>query len=213
MKEPWEELSYPPDLEITIGDSIIECHKPILALKSPVFKAMFETDKAEKNANKLTIDDIDKKTFLTFLKYLYAPEQKIDTYDLSIELLNTANKYMVRPLIEVFNDNSKDFVSVENAIQCINIASQNKSSWREKLLDFIAYNYKFVRKNANFELLKKDTDLMIDLFDKMTFDPELSNVSFYYTFFFNLKLKITDINLIFIMLQVSVVVRGITNAP
>lgn len=173
--EPWEDFPASPDLEIKIGDSIIKCHKIMLQFKSPVFRSMFNANMLENNTSKLTIDDIDEKTFFTFLRHLYAPEQKARVEDLSMELLNTANKYMVNSILEVFNDNSESFVKIDNAIECAIVASQNGSSWSAKLVDFIADNYKLIQTRLNFGLLKHEVDFMIALFNKLTLDPELSN--------------------------------------
>lgn len=194
-KEPWEVFPYSSDLEVTVGESTIKCHKPMLGVNSPVFKAMFETSMAEKNNNKLDIEDIDEKTFLIFLRHLYAPDKKIMLKELSVELLYTANKYMVSSLIEVFNDYSEEFVNEENAIECILVATQNETTWRKKLLEFAASNYKLIRNRDNFKLLKKEVDFMSDLFDKMIFDPKPGNMIISINFCLNLNLKLKSFRL------------------
>lgn len=178
-QEPWEIFPYPPDFKITIGDLTLKCHKPLLGLKSPVFKSMFEANMAEHNynttdkllRNRLIIEDIDKKSFLIFLRYLYEPEKGIDFEDLSMGLLTAANKYMVQPLFEVFK-NSLGFVDVDNAIECAIIACQNDDlPWRSKLVDFIAQHFKQIRHKENFKILKREVDFMVDVFDEMSLEP------------------------------------------
>lgn len=171
-KEPWEIFPLPPDLEITVGNLTIKGHKPMLGFKSPVFKSMFETNMVEGNSNKLTIVDIDEETFLIFLRYLYLPENHIRSEDLSMELLNAANKYMVRSLLKVF-ENSLAFVSVDNAIECATIACQSDLlNWRSKLVDFVAYHFNKIKNCKNFKILQSDVPFMIDVFNVMNLDPE-----------------------------------------
>lgn len=141
----------------------------MLQYRSPVFRSMFDANMLENNTNKLTVEDIDEKTFLIFLRHLYAPEKKTDVKVLSMELLQTANKYMVNSLLEVFNDNFEAFVNVDNAIQCAIVASQNDSSWRYKLVNFIARHYKQLKKHANFTLLHEEISFMSDLYNRIDF--------------------------------------------
>lgn len=165
--EPWEKIPESSDLEIIIGDSIIKCHKVMLQFRSPVFRSMFDVNMVENNTNKLTIKDIDEKTFLIFLRHLYLPEKLLRDEDLSLDLLYVADKYMVRSLVDIFNNHSEKFVTIDNAIKCARVASRSDSPWRYKILSFIAQHYKKIKDSENLKDLIEDVDFTIDLLYKM----------------------------------------------
>jgi len=100
-------------------ESKLECHKHILADNSPVLKAMLRTDFAETEKNQMTINNFEKKTIISFLKYLYAPvrdaeairlmratlgsekyifTRKFEMEELTLDLLKMSHMYEVEDL-------------------------------------------------------------------------------------------------------------------
>lgn len=71
-----------------------------------------------KGSNKLIIKDISKDAFLMLLRHFYKPHNSVfsktiemNVEELSMELLNIADKYQIHSLLEVFNVYSKTFVT------------------------------------------------------------------------------------------------------
>ena len=85
------------DIEFFVGDQVFPAHKAIVAAHSPVFNAMFTTDM---KSNQVKIDDIDPKTFHTFLKFLYTGILE-GTPDSNQQLLIVADKYQVKTLTKL----------------------------------------------------------------------------------------------------------------
>lgn len=67
-------------------------NRELLAVYSPVFRAMFEGDFKEKNAEEMHIRDIKKDDFLAFLSCLYHPPVSI-SYSNAASVLLVADKY------------------------------------------------------------------------------------------------------------------------
>ena len=60
------------DFTIACNGEKFACHKAILANKSDVFRAMFESrDWGESNGNVLAVDDIDTDTIRNMLEFVY----------------------------------------------------------------------------------------------------------------------------------------------
>ncbi|GFQ94979.1 TD and POZ domain-containing protein 3 [Trichonephila clavata] len=59
------------DSHLQVGDVTFPVHKAILSARSPVFKAMFSQDMAEKNCAMVDIEDLDDDTVRQMLLYLY----------------------------------------------------------------------------------------------------------------------------------------------
>jgi hypothetical protein len=87
------------DIKIICDDQMFQCHKPILAMKSDVFKAMLYTNKCTENlTGTVRVDDIDAKTMKTLLKYMY---QNRITFEeaTNLDVLMAANKYNIVDLV------------------------------------------------------------------------------------------------------------------
>ena len=59
------------DFKFIVGEKRIRVHKALLGVNSPVFKAMFTLDMAEKKTGELKIDHVGHQTFEVFIKLFY----------------------------------------------------------------------------------------------------------------------------------------------
>ena len=59
------------DVYFDVGDREFKAHKSILALRSPVFAAMFEHPTKEKMTNRVVIEDIEPSVFQELLRFIY----------------------------------------------------------------------------------------------------------------------------------------------
>ena len=59
------------DVIIECGEEKFECHKNILAARSPVFKAMFEANMKEANSGTVEIDGIEPNVLSEMLHFIY----------------------------------------------------------------------------------------------------------------------------------------------
>jgi speckle-type POZ protein len=87
------------DVTVVCGaeEEKFECHKAILAVRSKVFCAMFNTGESSENqTGVVTVDDINAKTMKSLLKYIYQDQVKVE--DVDADLLLAADKYDLQGL-------------------------------------------------------------------------------------------------------------------
>lgn len=85
------------DVIIECGEEKFECHKNILAARSPVFKAMFEANMKEANSGTVEIDDIEPNVLSEMLHFIYTGKSpNLDKH--AKELLVVADKYQLETL-------------------------------------------------------------------------------------------------------------------
>ncbi|CAG7729079.1 unnamed protein product [Allacma fusca] len=103
------------DVVIKCGDSIFPAHKMILALRSPVFARMFESQMKESPDCKIIIDDVTAATCEGMLKYFYTGKMTRNDCMDPKELLYCADKYDIQALKNVSIRIMKSTLSDENA--------------------------------------------------------------------------------------------------
>ena len=85
------------------GNETVALHKDILMLRSPVFKAMFDSNMTESNSNQIQIPDFDSIAIKRMVEFLYKDtftDINDTSYEDFISLLAIANKYQVNSLKE-----------------------------------------------------------------------------------------------------------------
>lgn len=88
------------DCSFMVENSIVNCHKLILASASPVFEAMFYGPLAEKSC--IEIPDINYDVFESMIKFIYTDninESMSTNIEYLIELYYCAEKYLINDLI------------------------------------------------------------------------------------------------------------------
>jgi hypothetical protein len=87
------------DVKIICEEKTFKCHKSLLASKSDVFKAMFDTNQCtEKITGTVLVDDINAKTMNTLLKYMYRTKIT-DEEAMDLNLIVAADKYNIVDLV------------------------------------------------------------------------------------------------------------------
>ncbi|KAK3103553.1 hypothetical protein FSP39_020117 [Pinctada imbricata] len=101
------------DVTFLIGERAqeVKAHKIILMSRSPVFYSMLEGPLAEKG--KITITDVDKESFIEFLRYLYTDKFKQNSNTV-MGVLYCAKKYCVDNLSKVCSEFLKKNITIEN---------------------------------------------------------------------------------------------------
>ncbi|XP_014270539.1 BTB/POZ domain-containing protein 6 [Halyomorpha halys] len=78
---------------------VIQGHKLIFAVTSPVFEALFYGPLADQKNQVISVPDIEPHTFHLFLSYIYSDEVNLQSIEEAGELLYVAKKYLVQPLM------------------------------------------------------------------------------------------------------------------
>ena len=94
----------------------IRAHRVILRARSPVFRAMLQTEMSESVKGEIRIEDSDKDALKEMVRYMYSA--KVDEEFAKFkELLVLANKYEVEELIKYCGTKLAETLDKENALE------------------------------------------------------------------------------------------------
>ena len=100
----------------------IAAHKFVLAVRSPVFYAMFYGDLAE-SKNKIVLPDCDSESFLEFLRFLYSDKVELSGRCV-MQVSYLAKKYIVPELETECTNFLKENLSPENVFDILPLAKK-----------------------------------------------------------------------------------------
>jgi len=115
------------DVTLTSGEKVFYCHKGILSARSPVFKAMFQSNMKENELGTVEIEDIQQEAFSEFLQYIYTGSISLSFDKYGKELLAVADKYQVDKLKRACKKELISKLDAENCSEMIVMAECNKS--------------------------------------------------------------------------------------
>lgn len=104
------------DVVIVIGDKKISANIARLTADSPVFKSMFENDMLEKKTGQVEITDIEENIFHLLLDFVYFEKVDTNDFDVLLKLLEAADKYAMKSLINVCEDRISKHLNIDNVI-------------------------------------------------------------------------------------------------
>ncbi|XP_044019424.1 speckle-type POZ protein-like B [Aphidius gifuensis] len=137
------------DVTILMGQKSFPAIKGILAVRSPVFAAMFNHEQLKENQkNEVVIEDIDEDVFEEFLHFIYTGESP-NINKMPMKLLAVAEKYQVDCLKNICEEILCETINSEN-VESILVFSDKYSL---KKLDEECF--KFMKKNFRGVLSKK----------------------------------------------------------
>ncbi|CAL8113358.1 unnamed protein product [Orchesella dallaii] len=84
----------------TMDGVVLKAHKILLTARSPVFKAMFETDMQEGLSGFVDVGDISSKSMSVLFHYMYTGQLHEDWKDVPDEVIYGAEKYGLEGLLE-----------------------------------------------------------------------------------------------------------------
>jgi speckle-type POZ protein len=124
-------------------------HKTILAMRSPVFAAMFQHPTKEELASKVEVEDIDPDVFQEVLRYLYTGLTRSTTMDvMAPELLAAADKYLLDQLKTRCETHLIRQMSAKNCLNMLTLTAHHSAEHLKKfaLEYFRRYPGKFTPK-------------------------------------------------------------------
>lgn len=121
------------DFKIQCKDGkTFDAHKVILALRSPVFNAMFTSDTKEAKENLMIIGDFNSEIILELLRYVYC--RKVENFDeIALDLIRAADKYLLDDLKEFCVKGLVRQLTSDNILKMLTIC--DKISKTEKLFN------------------------------------------------------------------------------
>ncbi|XP_044010314.1 speckle-type POZ protein-like [Aphidius gifuensis] len=157
------------DVTIKVGQKSFRAIKGILAVRSPVFAAMFDHEQFEENKkNEVVIDDIDEDVFEEFLHYIYTDESP-NVDKMTMELLAVADKYQVDCLKNICEEIICKTINVNNAANILVFSDKyNLEKLDKKCLEFIKKNLQAVLSNKRFQVYqKKYPEIFVGVLQKL----------------------------------------------
>ncbi|XP_039437790.1 speckle-type POZ protein-like isoform X3 [Culex pipiens pallens] len=157
------------DLTVVIGKREFPAHRAILAVRSPVFAAMFKhTEMAESQQKRVVIQDIEPHVFEEVLRFIYTDTvQGLDK--LAHELLAAADKYALDRLRNMCEECLGKNLSVETVTKTLHLADLYHAKQLHQLaVQFIAKNIKSMQTHDWKDLLTNNADVAAEMFSELT---------------------------------------------
>lgn len=130
------------DVKIIIDEKEFLAHKAILAVRSSVFRAMFQNEMIESKQNQVTITDMKPEIFAELLRFIYTDcVQGLDK--IALELLQAADKYDLEQLKIMCEKALCANISEQTAIQMLITADLYRAGHLKQA------TIGFIERNAN----------------------------------------------------------------
>jgi len=143
------------DVTLNVKSKTFNCHKAILSVRSPVFRAMFEHDMTENRDNVVAIDDVDEEVFEQMLMVIYT-EQCPRISEMAPKLMYPAEKYQLNMLKTKCEEEMRKNMNINNAAEYLLVADKfDSKDLREYAMRFIRQYGSNVMKTQGWKELKE----------------------------------------------------------
>ena len=152
------------DVQLLCGYQVFDCHQFMLSARSPVFRAMFLADMAEKNEQKVDVKDIAPEVLSEMLSFIYFGKiRRLDKF--ATDLLAAADQYHLDQLKRACEDHLCRNIDIGNCVGYMTMRDMYQADTLKKTsIQFIARNMKKVLKTKVWkESLKNNSSLMIEV--------------------------------------------------
>ena len=153
------------DVTIIAGEKEFQAHKCILAARSPVFLAMFQSDMKENHENKVYLKDADPECLEKLLDFIYL--DKVENVQQNTEkLLAMADKYDIRGLKLLCAQELCNTLDTDSAIKTLIWADRyNVQELKDRVLIFIRSHMKEVIETSAYnDILTEYPNLLKEVF-------------------------------------------------
>jgi len=151
------------DVTLTCGEKVFYCHKWMLSARSPVFKAMFQSNMKENELGTVEIEDIQQEVVSELLQYIYSGTMSLNFEKYGKELLAAAEKYQVDQLKRACENELISKLDAENCIEMLLLGDRYKAKNLKKSA------FEFFKKNEE-KFDTYDWDLVYEDNPKLVFD-------------------------------------------
>jgi len=165
------------DTTVTCGGKKFDCHKIILASRSPVFKTMLESNMKEKITGSIEIKGMRIEVFESLLQYIYTSDApNIDT--LARDLYAAADQYQIVKLKELCEAKLISNIDLENCIGLLVLGDLHQASaLKQAALKFVSQNMDEIDPDEWKKTLIAYPALLIEMMEMMIPKKVDSNVS------------------------------------
>ncbi|KAK7301985.1 hypothetical protein RJT34_12862 [Clitoria ternatea] len=163
--------------------SPIPAHKNILVARSPVFKAMFESDMLESRTGTIKIMDVSCEVLRAFVNFLYTAEACLND-QMACSLLALGEKYQVKHLKAYCQKFLISKLNWDKSLELFTFASKyNCKQLRGASMEVIMSNMPNFTKNDYYEVMaENDYMLIVEIYEKyariLIDNPEINDPNF-----------------------------------
>ena len=154
------------DIKIQCEGQSFDCHMVILAARSPVFKAMFQSDMKETQTQKVTIDDFKAEVVGEMLNFIYTGNVSSQDaiLDIASELLKVADKYQLDLLKNICEESLCSTLKVINCVEYLVLGDMyNAVKLKKKAMRLVVENADSISNTDVFrEFFKQKPELALE---------------------------------------------------
>ena len=148
------------DVHFIVQNLKIAAHKAVLAARSPVFAAMFQNEMQENSSNEVVVTDMEPDALKQMLQFIYTGRCQIGAW--TEDLFFAADKYDIKDLKEICEDELRMKLCVDNAIRFLILSDLHRATkLKESSISFINQNAAEVMKKPALDDLMKTHPLLI----------------------------------------------------
>ncbi|GMH67189.1 hypothetical protein TrST_g14110 [Triparma strigata] len=151
---------------------LVMANRGILGARSPYFKQMlFDSGMSEStdDSKVIEIPDTSYECFMKVMEYLYTGEVNDIGGDVVVELLITAELYMMVGLKNLCEDKIRDGVDTEGVASLLITSARHGAEGLKKIaMDFVLEHLEQVKATEGFRELVKEPDLLMEILMKTT---------------------------------------------
>jgi len=165
------------DFEIVCEDRNLQCHKVVLAARSPVFRAMLLNDMEESTRARVEPKEFNSQTMSMLLKFLYTGTIEQELLDKNAEaVFKAADYYEVTGLKQICEKSLMRKVTIGNMLEMLVLADMYKApDLREATKSLIVANSKELLKKRQWkERLKESGHLVFEILEAVIKKEELN---------------------------------------
>ena len=155
------------DVKITCGEENFHCHRSILSVRSPVFKAMFQSDMVENISRIVEVKDIKPEVVKEMLHFIYTGAASTETVmdEIGKDLLGAADQYQLELLKKMCEEKLCSSLEVNNSVELLVLADlHNASKLRRMALRLVTRNMDtIVTTDVYKDLAKHHPDLTVEI--------------------------------------------------
>lgn len=156
------------DVKVVCGDRVFECHQFMLSSRSPVFRAMFQSDMTEASTKRVDIQDLTPEVVNDMLVYIYTG----NTPNLARgagELLAAADKYQLEQLKGICEERLCNNLEIGNSVSHLVLGDMYQALQLKRMaLSFVVRNMSSVVRSRDWrDRLISHPGLMAEVMEAM----------------------------------------------
>ncbi len=139
------------DVEVMCNTEVFKCHQFMLAARSPVLRAMFQSPMTEAATRRLEIKDLPPDMVDVMLLFIYTGNVP-NLSEVAAELLDAAEKYQIDQLKDLCEQQLTETTDIGNAVSHLFLGDRFQAvGLRKVAMEFVVQHFKAVMANPEWK--------------------------------------------------------------